>query len=151
MTRTPLRYLLLPAVMLAVAAVSARAVLNPHVEPASCPSCHTKTPTAAEGQAGDYFLIKETIDDTCHVCHEKTCCKPGSLHGVNHPSNIDRWDRTRFREPKTLPLFAGYITCDTCHFHRQAQASTYKLIRIVLVDGKRIDWTALCVDCHLGY
>jgi hypothetical protein len=151
MTRTPLRYLLLPFMMLAVAAASASGVLNPHVEPASCPSCHTKVPTVEEGQAGEYFLIKDTIDDTCHVCHEKTCCKPGSLHGVNHPSNIDTWDRAKFRTPKTLPLYGGYITCDTCHLHRAAQGSTYKLVRIVTVDGLKIDWTALCHDCHLDY
>lgn len=151
MTRATLRHLLLSVVVLAAAASSVQGLVNPHVEPANCPSCHTRAPTAEEGQAGDYFLTKETIDDTCHVCHEYSCCKPSSLHGQNHPSNINTWDRTLFRRPKTLPLFDGYIMCDTCHFHRNAQGTTYKLVRIVKVDGKKIDWTELCVDCHVDY
>src|SRR5512143_3713956 len=151
MARTPMRYLLLPVMMIAVAAASARGLVNPHVEPATCPSCHTKAPTAEEATSGDYFLVKDTIDDTCHVCHEYSCCKPSSLHGQNHPSNIDKWDRKLFRTPKTLPLFNGFITCDTCHYHRNAQGNTYKLVRIVNVDGKKIDWTELCHDCHVDY
>lgn len=151
MTCTPLRHLLLPILLLAVAAGSARGVMNPHIEPASCPSCHTKVPTAEEGQAGDYFLLKDTIDATCHICHEYSCCKPSSLHGSNHPSNINSWDMKQFRRPKTLPLYSGYITCDTCHFHRAAQGNGYKLVRIVKLDGKKIDWTELCHDCHVDY
>lgn len=155
MARTPLILLplLLSLLLTVVSAPAARGVMNPHIEPASCPSCHTKAPTAEETAAGDYFLIKETIDDTCHMCHEYSCCKPGSLHEKkrNHPSNIDRWDRSKFREPKTLPLHSGFITCNTCHFHREAQGNSYKLVRIVKVNDKKVDWTELCVDCHVDY
>ncbi len=152
MARTPLRYLL-PVLLLAVAAVSARGVLNPHIEPATCPSCHTKVPTADEGKAGDYFLIKDTIDDTCEVCHPYTCCDIGSLHekNHNHPSNIRTWDRSVCPGPRALPLFEGYITCATCHFHRDDQGNTFKLVRIVTVDGDKVDWAGLCHDCHEDY
>ncbi len=152
MTRPPLRYFL-PVLLLAVLAASARGVVNPHIEPASCPSCHTKVPTTEEGQAGDYFLLKDTIDDTCESCHPYKCCEVGSLHekNRNHPSNINTWDTKLFRRPRTLPLFNGYITCDTCHFHREAQGKEYKLVRIVKVDGTFKDWTGLCTDCHLDY
>ena len=155
MARTPLILLLLPltVMLFVVAAPPARAVFNPHIEPASCPSCHTKVPTAEQVQAGDFFLIKDSIDDTCHICHEYSCCKPGSLHAKNrnHPSNINTWDRKLFRAPKTLPLHDGYITCNTCHFHRADAGAGFKLVRIVKIDGKKIDWTDLCVDCHVGY
>jgi hypothetical protein len=148
--RLLLRCALSAAVLLA-ASPDSRALLNPHVKPEQCGSCHTKIPTEADGGAEDYFLLKETIDDTCHICHEKTCCKPGSLHGINHPSNIDKWDRKLFRRPKTLPLHNGFITCNTCHLHTVPDGPSFKMVRIVSVDGKKIDWTELCRDCHVGY
>ncbi len=150
MTRPPLRFLV-PVLALVAAATAARAADNPHVEPARCLACHTKVPTADDGERGDYFLIRDTIDDTCHACHTSACCMPGTLHGANHPSNINNWDWKLFHRPKTLPLFNGYITCSTCHFHREAEGSAYKLVRIVKVDGKKVDWTELCHDCHVGY
>lgn len=148
--RTILTCVLAAAVLLA-ASPETGALLNPHVKPEPCESCHTKVPTEADGKSGDYFLLQDTIDDTCHVCHEKTCCKPGSIHGVNHPSNIDKWDWKKFRRPKTLPLHNGFITCNTCHLHTRPDGPSYKMLRIVLIDGKRIDWTDLCRDCHTEY
>ena len=146
-----MRYLLLcvvAACVLLIGSPDSLAVVNPHIKPEPCESCHTKVPTEADGRAGDYFLIKESIDGTCHVCHEQTCCKPGSLHGISHPSNIDKWDWKKFRRPKTLPLHNGFITCNTCHLHTMPDGPSYKMVRIVIADGKRIDWTALCLDCH---
>ncbi|MCL5885277.1 MAG: hypothetical protein M1377_08080 [Deltaproteobacteria bacterium] len=146
-----MRYLLLcvlAACVLLTASPDSRAVLNPHIKPEPCDSCHAKIPTEADGRVGDYFLIKESIDETCHVCHERTCCKPGSLHGINHPSNINKWDWKKFRRPKTLPLHNGFITCNTCHLHTIPDGPSYKMVRIVIADGKRIDWTGLCLDCH---
>lgn len=143
--------LLLLVVILVAASVPSFGLLNPHIKPEPCDSCHSKVPTKEDGEAGDYFLLKDTIDGTCHVCHEKTCCKPGSLHGINHPSNIRTWDWKLFRRPKTLPLHNGYITCSTCHFHSKPEGGTYKMVRIVKIDGKKIDWTNLCTDCHIGY
>ncbi len=142
---------LVPALALGAAAGAARAADNPHVEPAKCLACHAKVPTAQDGDRGDYFLVKDTIDDTCRACHSDSCCKAGEIHLTDHPSNINTWDRKLFRRPKTLPLFDGYITCSTCHFYRQAQGSAFKLVRIVTVDGKNIDWTELCHDCHVNY
>jgi len=149
-----MRYLLLgvlAAAVLLAASPDSRALLNPHIKPEPCESCHTKVPTEADGSAGNYFLLKDSIDDTCHVCHETTCCKPGSLHGRSHPSNIDKWDLKLFRSPKTLPLHNGFITCNTCHLHTKPDGTSYKLVRIVNIDGKKIDWTNLCSDCHVGY
>lgn len=134
-------------------AATSRGLINPHVEPANCESCHVKIPSQEEAERGDYFLLKETIDSTCHICHEYTCCKVGSLHEKerNHPSNIDRWDRNKVAEPKTLPLFDGYITCSTCHYHRKPEGGDYKMIRILKknVLGDLRNWEGLCVDCHI--
>lgn len=153
--RFPLRSFLLTALMSIILAAglmgTSPALINPHLKPEPCDSCHTQVPTKEEGAAGDYHLLKETIDDTCHVCHETTCCKPGSLHGINHPSNVNKWDFKLFRRPKTLPLFEGYITCSTCHLHSIPDGPSYKMVRIVKIDGKKIDWTELCTDCHVGY
>ena len=143
-----LLFRLVPILALAAVPLFARAADNPHVEPAKCLSCHTQVPTAAEGQAGDYHLTKDSIDETCKVCHPYGCCTLGSLPGSNHPSNINSWDRSLFTRPKTLPLFNGYITCDTCHFYREAQGSPYRLVRIVRAEPDYFDWTELCTDCH---
>lgn len=149
--RYPLACLVVVAVLTTVSFHDSHGVLNPHIKPEPCASCHTKVPTEADTRMGDYFLLKDGIDDTCHVCHETTCCKPGSLHAGNHPSNIDRWDRKLFRRPRTLPLYNGFITCSTCHLHTRPDGPSFKMIRIVKIDGKRIDWTELCKDCHEGY
>jgi hypothetical protein len=130
---------------LMVLASPSGSIVNPHTKPEACDSCHTKIPSKDDNE---FFLLKDSIDETCHVCHEKTCCKPGSLHGINHPSNIRDWDWDIMRRPKTLPLFDGHITCSTCHLHSKPEGESYKMVRIVEMDGKRIDWTGLCIDCH---
>ncbi len=126
------------------------AIIDPHQKPETCTSCHSQVPDGPVA-GSDYMLLRDSIDDTCHICHEYDCCKLYSLGGHNHPSNIDRWDRKKLKRPKTLPLFRGYITCNTCHLHRKPNAGGYKMIRIVSVDMDRIDWTGLCQDCHVGY
>ena len=100
-----MRYLLLcvlAAAVLLAASTDSRALLNPHIKPEPCESCHTKVPTEADGSAGDYFLLKDSIDDTCH-------------------------------------------------FHTKPDGSSFKMVRIVKIDGKMIDWTNLCRDCHMEY
>ena len=149
-----MRYVLfgvLAAAFLLAASPDSRAVLNPHIQPESCESCHTKVPTAAEGSAGDFFLLKPSIDDTCLVCHEKTCCKVGTLHHFEHPSNIDQWDATRFKAPKTLKLYSGFITCTTCHVHSIPEGESFKMVRLAQRDGMRIEWVRLCRDCHTRF
>lgn len=147
----PSKCILLVVVLLVALSSRSFGLLNPHIKPEPCGSCHTKVPSGEEGQSGEYFLLKDTIDETCHVCHEKTCCKPGSLHGASHPSNIRDWDWEIMKRPKTLPLFDGYITCSTCHLHSKPEGDTFKMVRIVKIDGKKIDWTDLCTDCHVDY
>jgi nitrate/TMAO reductase-like tetraheme cytochrome c subunit len=139
---------LLAVLFLAGISAVASGLLNPHIKPEPCGSCHTKVPSKEDGQAGNYFLLKDTIDATCHACHEYDCCKPGSLHGFNHPSDISRWDWKKFRRPKTLPLHNGKITCNTCHFHTVPDAPSYKMVRII---GGKQDSSDLCTDCHLDY
>ncbi len=143
--------MLVAALILTASRGDSLGVVNPHIQNDSCGSCHARIPTESDGRVGDYFLLKDTIDDTCHICHENSCCKPGSLHGSNHPSNIDKWDRKLFRRPKTLPLHNGFITCNTCHLHSRPDNPSFKMVRIVKIDGKKIDWTDLCTDCHVGY
>lgn len=150
MSRGSLRYVF-PVLFLVFSSASAFALLNPHVKPEPCNSCHTKVPTKADGEAGNLFLLKDSIDDTCMVCHEKKCCKPGDLGHLGHPSGIDKWDMKKFRRPVTLPLYDGKITCSTCHFHSVPEGDSYKMVRIVKVDMKKIDWTELCHDCHIDY
>ena len=137
--------------LLFVACPAMAAPLNPHLKPEPCLSCHTKVPTAAEARAGKYFHIKETIDATCKICH--TCCRVGRMHlEMNHPSDVDDWDRSRFTAPQSLPLHNGKITCNTCHFHRAPDEPTIHLLRKVKVgDRFGLDWSELCLDCHVGY
>jgi len=125
--------------------------LNPHVKPEPCLSCHTKVPSDEEARAGKYFHIKKTIDATCKVCH--TCCKVGRMHlEMNHPSDVDDWDRSRFTAPQSLPLHNGKITCNTCHLHRAPDEPTIHMLRKVKVgDRFGFDWSELCRDCHVGY
>ncbi len=126
-------------------------VLNPHLKPEPCLSCHTKVPSKAEARAEKYFYLKETIDATCKVCHD--CCRVGAIHiEMNHPSDFADWDRNRFTAPKSLPLHNGKITCNTCHHHRAPDEPTIYLLRKVKVgDRFGMDWSALCDDCHVGY
>lgn len=134
-------------------ATSAVGLLNPHIKPEPCESCHRKIPTDEEARDGDYFLLKDTIDATCHICHEYACCKVGSLHekNRNHPSDIDSWNSDIARKPKNLPLYNGFITCNTCHLHTKHDGEGYKLVRIVEITTMKNDWTELCKDCHVDY
>lgn len=127
-------------------------LINPHEEPARCPSCHDRIPDDREARAGQYFLHQPTTDETCAMCHPTLCCDSSVKH-TNHPTGIDRWNDPKFRRPKTLPLFDGFITCSTCHFHRERDAKReFWLLRIVALgkDGKP-DWAGLCRDCHVDY
>ncbi len=149
--RTILLCVLAAAVLLTVSPDS-RALLNPHLKPEVCGGCHTKVPTEADDLAGNYFLLKGTIDATCQLCHEKTCCKTGTLHHFEHPSNIDQWDKSRFKEPKTLKLYGGFITCSTCHVHSPPETGeSFKMVRLAQRDGMRIEWIRLCRDCHTSF
>lgn len=128
-------------------------IVDPHEEPATCSSCHTAVPTSEQAKNDEYFLLADGIDNTCHICHPYDCCRIYALKGHNHPSNVGEWDVENFTEPRTLPLFDGLITCNTCHFHRKKQvtADDYFMVRLVHVGLDSVDWTALCHDCHIDY
>ena len=122
-------------------------LINPHVNPEPCLTCHTKIPTDDEAQDGKYFCIKETIDATCGICH--------LTHlegGLNHPSDIEDWDHNLVADPITLPLYNGKITCCTCHLHLLSdELSVYLLRKVKTDDQGQLDWSDLCRDCHIGY
>ncbi len=127
-------------------------IINPHLEPPEhCGSCHVAVPTPEQLEAEEYNLIKDSVDETCHVCHPYDCCRLYALKGHNHPSNVSKWDVEKFTEPKTLPLHNGLITCNTCHFHRKPDGPSYRMVRIIDIGLQRVDWTGLCRDCHINY
>jgi len=132
---------------------SAVEIIDPHTEPAKCSSCHSENPTEEDVLSGEYRLLGESIDETCHICHPYDCCRINSLKGHNHPSNVSKWDVEKFTEPENLPLFDGMITCNTCHYHRMGDVpgQNYRMVRLVEVTLERVDWTPLCADCHTGY
>lgn len=130
------------------------AIDNPHLGEGRCNSCHLKVPAAGPDGKLDYNFLAEDIDPTCMVCHSQECCTIAKPHQTNHPSGIDRWDKEKYGTPTKLPLSNGSITCVTCHFWRRANnpsAQDYKLVRIVEISTRSIDWTKLCADCHKDY
>ncbi len=140
------------AVLLVISSAGVSAVLDPHAEPARCFSCHREIPDERDARAGDYLLLTPTIDETCAVCHGVICCESAARHR-NHPTSIDRWSDTKFRRPRTLPLFDGYITCATCHLHRYGDQPENRLLLRIYKDlgNGKIDWDGLCRDCHTDY
>ena len=133
--------------------VGALEIIDPHTEPAKCSSCHNQDMTAKGAGSSNDMLLGDSIDETCHICHPYDCCRINSLKGHNHVSSIGKWDVDKFTEPESLPLFDGKMTCLTCHFHRMTdiQGPNYRMIRLVEIRLDRIDWTRLCLDCHVSY
>lgn len=127
-------------------------MLNPH-QGRNCGSCHVGEPSMGPDNQMDYRFLAEDIDPTCMICHVEKCCSIGEEH-LSHPSAIDTWDQSRYGVPKDLPLQDGHITCVTCHFWRRelnTAPDDYKLVRMVTITTRSIDWTNLCKDCHKGY
>lgn len=126
---------------------------DPHIEPAKCNSCHNREMKPEEKASGEDILLAGSVDETCHICHPYDCCRINSLKGHNHPSNVDKWDVDNFTEPEKLPLFDGMITCLTCHYHRRVDMDSkgYRMVRLVKVKLDSVDWTDLCLNCHVGY
>lgn len=123
--------------------------INPHFGEGGCLACHSKTPSTLEAQAGQYFLLRESIEETCGICHELSNGQ-GSHTITSHPTGI-RLTRAQ-SQPSTLPLSAGYITCKTCH-HCIARETdpTFALLRISINGPLDDERTELCKQCHEGY
>lgn len=153
--------LIAPMILTVILALPAAAIVNPHdqSDPDRCRSCHTPEINEVEPGGEEYYLLTDSIDDTCLICHKKEdCCVIGQEHqkklliGKNsHPSNIPAGDVARKHLPKTLPLQDDTITCSTCHEHNRRESGDYKLVRMVIVKETGIDWTPLCGDCHEDY
>ncbi len=126
-------------------------MVNPHGDKEACLSCHRERP-APGASRGEAILLGNSIDATCQICHPYDCCRVHALKGHNHPSDVGKWDVKQFSPPRELPLFGGKITCTTCHLnHPREGKDSYALLRIVSVRLDRVDWTALCRDCHRDY
>jgi hypothetical protein len=142
-------------------AVCALAIMNPHDENVAsrCLSCHTREMGLATATPGSPFLLRDSIDGLCLICHLKQdCCTIGQNHsaqpgyiGVSHPSDLDVRSIRRASRPKTLPLQNDRITCYTCHLHDRQKPADYKLVRLVRIKATGVDWSALCHDCHVEY
>lgn len=132
----------------------AEAIINPHYDDNSCRSCHLQDPAAGADGEMDYNFLAEDIDPTCLICHKQDCCTIAKPHEYTHASGLNEWDEEKYGNPESLPLSDGYITCATCHFWRRANnpaGKDYRLLRLVEISTKGIDWTVLCSDCHKDY
>ncbi|HEY6000975.1 MAG TPA: hypothetical protein VI078_16945 [bacterium] len=134
-------------------------IASPHDEekPRVCLNCHTEEIYAkACGGSEGYCLLAGSVDGLCLTCHIKAeCCKPGLAHlpklyvgSRSHPSDVPAAEIPRAYRPATLPLFNDRITCRTCHLHKRERPVGYKMLRLVTVSEKGVDWTPLCHDCH---
>lgn len=124
--------------------------INPHLDDNFCLACHSKVPTRLEAQSGHSFLLGDTIDETCGLCHRVLVDQ--SRHTLTgHPTGIKT--ATAQSPPSTLPLSDGYITCKTCHrCIADGTGPTFAMLRTgqsgLSMDEER---TALCRQCHQGY
>lgn len=159
--RVPMRAALLVATLCSclVARTGATAITNPHdtSKPKFCLNCHTEeiyTKNCNEPEG--YCLLAGSVDGLCLTCHIKEeCCRPGLTHlpkihlgARNHPSGLEAGKIPSASSPKTLPLHQGRITCRTCHLHVRERPDGYKLLRLVDIASKGVDWAVLCRDCH---
>jgi hypothetical protein len=140
---------------------NAEDTVDPHeTRITGCTDCHTEDIYTEDCHENDGFcLIAKSVDDLCLHCHVKAeCCRLGQEHqsqlflgAGNHPSDVDISDVDPAHLPETLPIHDGRITCRTCHLHSRAEESDYKMLRLVKLDGKKVDWSVLCLDCHDDY
>ncbi len=149
------------AVLLALTAMSAPAIVDPHDEsdPQRCRSCHTQAIHDPDRREGEYHLLTASVDGVCLICHRKEeCCRVGQEHleklflgEHTHPSDLRVSRVGREHRPRTLPVHDGRITCNTCHLHDRGKPEDYKLVRLVISKRTGVDWTPLCHDCHDDY
>ena len=156
------RIVLLTALAVAVCAASpllrAQEVPYPHeTRIADCTRCHTAEIYTEDCHERDgYCLVARSVDELCLTCHVKQdCCRVGQGHQqrlylgkVSHPSDLDIRYVDRDDRPSRLPIHSGRITCRTCHLHSRAEGADYKMLRLVVIERDRVDWSILCQDCH---
>lgn len=126
------------------------APVNPHISMDLCPYCHVAIPSHDDIALGEFRLLRDSIDTTCKTCHADTACALG-IGQVVHPSGIGNWNQRVCDGPKTLPLYAGKITCATCHYHLKPVGADFKMVRKANFFGNDVDLSAFCADCHEDY
>ena len=137
----------------------ASGVVNPHdtTKPRFCLNCHTEDIYAKDCDENEgYCLLGGSVDGICMICHlREDCCTPGKEHlpklhigQRTHPSDVQVREIPRAYYPRTLPIHNGRITCRTCHRHVRDPENGYKMLRLVTITAKGVDWAVLCQDCH---
>lgn len=149
-----------PAILLSSASAAlTTTVTNPHdsTRPDYCLDCHTEEIYGSNCDEPEGFcLLADSVDGLCLLCHvQEDCCRAGQEHQaklflgkITHPSGIDSRDVSPKHRPRELPTHDGKITCRTCHLHTRLQPENYKMLRIVRIEGDKVDWSVLCQDCH---
>ncbi len=139
----------------------AEETVNPHsTRITECTDCHTIDIYTEDCHERDGFcLIARSVDQLCLHCHTKEeCCRLGQEHQAqlfigerSHPTNVDVRYVKPAHLPKTLPIHNWRITCRTCHLHSRNEDADYKMLRLVKLEGNKVDWSVLCLDCHEEY
>ncbi len=154
-----LQRIVLCAFLVPLLCSEASGIVNPHdtTKPKYCLNCHTEEiyTQNCEDDAG-YCLLGGSVDGICLTCHLKEdCCRPGREHlpsiylGLkSHPTDVEVRDLPSAYYPKTLPIHRGRITCRTCHRHARERSGGYKMLRLVKITDRGVDWSVLCQDCH---
>ncbi|HEY5997393.1 MAG TPA: hypothetical protein VIU29_10250 [Candidatus Deferrimicrobiaceae bacterium] len=122
---------------------------NPHRGPDGCHYCHIAIPAPEDAAEERYFLVRDTIDETCKTCHAESGCALG-VNKTAHPSNLALWDvRTGTGpHPQNLPLHDGKIVCTTCHHRTVQEDDSYRRVRLAEWRNGEPDLTGFCADCH---
>ena len=147
------------ALLLLAARAGAAEIVSPHNTdtPKVCLNCHTEEIYAKIcDEIEGYCLLAGSVDGLCLTCHIKEeCCKPGLQHlpklhiGLrNHPTDVRTREIPPAYLPRTLPIHNGRVTCRTCHLHKRESVGGYKMLRLVRITERGVDWDSLCQDCH---
>jgi len=134
-------------------------IVSPHDDdkPRVCLNCHTEEVYSKVcGESDGYCLLAGSVDGLCQTCHiREDCCRPGLRHlpklhigARSHPSGEEACEIPAELLPRSLPVQDNCITCRTCHLHRRERPDGYKMLRLVKITDKGVDWTPLCQDCH---
>ena len=118
---------------------------SPHYRQDACGVCHLGEPKNAVLKSDEISLCTSCHEPDTHGLVEVPNAEGRKVKvdiGMSHPYGI-RADKSW---PLTLPVFMGYITCQTCHDVHLTNIES-SMLRL----GKRSDITPLCHDCHPNY